>query len=304
MRSKKYKRIGAGLGLLLFAWVLMAQSCMKFRISDADAIKQFSAQGVTLHIHNLSVNHRILHYVETGNDSLPTIVFVHGSPGSWDAFAQYLRDKDLLSKYRMVSIDRPGFGYSNFGEALPMGEQSAIISPLFQVLQNHRAVYLVGHSLGGPLVVQLAVDNPGLISGLVILAGSLDISLEEPERWRTLLMNNPLQYLVPGAMRPSNQELWYLKKDLRLLRPRFALVTCPVWVVHGDKDQLVPYGNMHFAVKAFTHAASVDTLTLTGANHFIPWTHYKQVKSVLMELDNDRHNGKKPNFDVAKGSTL
>lgn len=277
---------------------------MKFRMTDTEAVKEFAAHGIVLHIHNMRVNHRLLHYVQTGNDSLPTIFFVHGSPGSWDAFAQYLRDTDLLKKYRMVSIDRPGFGYSNFGEALPMADQSAIISPLLQELQNHRPVYLVGHSLGGPMIVQLAADNPGLVSGLVILAGSLDINLEEPERWRTLLMNNPLQYLVPGAMRPSNKELWYLKKDLRLLRPRFTSITCPVWIIHGDKDQLVPYGNMHFAVKAFTHAAFLDTLTLAGANHFIPWTHYRQIKSVLMRLDSYGHIGKKPNFDVAKGSIL
>ncbi len=284
MRSKKIRFIGKGLLLFLAAWIIMAQSCMKFRITDAKAVQSFAENGVTLTTANLTVNHRTLHYTKTGNDSLPTIFFIHGSPGSWEAFSAYMQDAALLSKYRMVSIDRPGFGYSDFRDALPLGQQSKVISPLFQFLKNGQPIYLVGHSLGGPLVVQLEADNPGITDALVILAGSIDVAEEKPERWRPLLMNNPLQYLVPGAMRPSNEELWYLKKDLTELKPRFTEIKSRVYLVHGDKNQLVPYGNLLFGAKAFTNAKQVDTLTIPGANHFIPWSHYGVIQSVLMRL--------------------
>jgi pimeloyl-ACP methyl ester carboxylesterase len=55
-----------------------------------------------------------LHYIETGNAQKPTLI-LHGSPGSWNAFKEYLQDTTLLKKYRMIAIDRPGFGYSDFG---------------------------------------------------------------------------------------------------------------------------------------------------------------------------------------------
>lgn len=284
MLRTRLGKLGAGFGILLTAWLVMAQSCMKFRISDADAIRNFAAKGVILETNTITVNHHALHYVKTGIDSLPTIFFVHGSPGSWDAFASYMQDSDLLKKYRMVSVDRPGFGYSDFGDALPLEQQSNIISPLFQLLKNGKPLYLVGHSLGGPMIVQLAADNPGMADALVILAGSIDPSEETPERWRTLLLNNPLKYFVPGAMRPSNMELWYLKKDLALLKPRFADIHSRVYILHGNKDQLVPYGNLAFGAKAFVHAVKIDTITIPGANHFIPWTHYREIKAVLMQL--------------------
>lgn len=262
----------------------MAQSCMKFRMSDEAASKKFAQSGVPLKIHRLNVNHRTLHYTKTGQDSLPTIVFVHGSPGSWDAFEAFMRDQLLLGKYRMISVDRPGFGYSNFGDAMHLQDQSMIINALFEKEQNGKPVYLVGHSLGGPLIVQMAVDKPGYFDALVILAGSIDPKQETPERWRPLLMNNPLKFLVPGAMRPSNDELWYLKKDLKILAPLMSQVRTRVFIVHGDKDILVPYANMAFGVKAFTNVKSLDTLTIPGANHFIPWSHYKTVRSVLLKL--------------------
>ena len=65
----------------------------------------------------------------------------------------------------MVSVDRPGFGYSDFGQAQHLDIQSLWISPVFTELANHKPMFLAGHSLGGPLVIKLGADNPGLFSG-------------------------------------------------------------------------------------------------------------------------------------------
>jgi len=270
--------------VFLVLWIIMAQSCLRLRTSDSAALKEFDTAGVHLTIKTINVRKKVLHFVMTGNDTLPTIVFVHGSPGSWDAFKKYLKDKDLLKKYRMVSIDRPGFGYSNFGKAVNLEEESRLISPLFPTLKNNKPIYLVGHSLGGPMIVQLAADNPNTISGLVILSGAIDVKLEKPEKWRHVIMQFPLKYLIPGALRPSNKELWYLKTDLIKLELRFKEITCPVYILHGDKDPLVDYGNLAFGTKAFVNSPKIDTLTIQGANHFIPWQHYDIIKKVLMGL--------------------
>lgn len=271
--------------IFLVLWLIMAQSCLKFRTSDTKALKEFDSAKVALTIRTMKAKHRNLHYVMTGNDTLPTIVFVHGSPGSWDAFKEYLKDKDLLKKYRMVSIDRPGFGYSDFGKAVNLQEESNIISLLFSELNNNKPLYLVGHSLGGPMIVQLAADNPNKIAGLVILSGAIDVKLEQPEKWRHVIMQFPLKYLIPGSLRPSNKELWYLKTDLIKLEPRFKEITCPVYILHGDKDPLVDYGNLAFGAKAFINSSKIDTITIQGANHFIPWQHYDIIKKVLLGLN-------------------
>ncbi|GAB2817642.1 alpha/beta fold hydrolase [Ferruginibacter profundus] len=272
------------MGILLFIWVIAAQSCMQFRISDTEAKADFKKAGVSLTTTTVKINNAVMHYAKTGNDTLPTIVFVHGSPGSWEAFARYMQDKELLQKFRMISIDRPGFGYSDFGEARHLAAQSALISPLFKIWQNHKPMYLVGHSLGGPMIIQLNADNPGLFDGLVLLAGSVDPAEEKSESWRYVLDAGVFRYLVPGAMRPSNTELKFFKKDVYSLQDKFAMVQCKVFIVHGMKDSLVPVGNASYAQKKLINAASVNLTLIPGANHFIPWTQYETIKKVLLEL--------------------
>ena len=275
------------LGAILLLWLILAQSCMTFRTADGKAKETFAGKGLQLVTATIKVDDYPIHFVYTGSDSLPTIFFIHGSPGSWTAFEDYLADSELLKKFRMVSIDRPGFGYSNFGQPRHLGRQSELISPVFDFLRNGKPFFLAGHSLGGPMVVKLAADNPGIFSALVIISGSVDPSEEKPEKWRPVIFNTPLNYFVPGAMRPSNIELWYLKKDLVALKDDFKKINCPVYFIHGLKDEWVPSGNVEYAKKLLVNAPVIKELMITGASHFIPWSKFKEIKAVLMALNDN-----------------
>lgn len=270
--------------IILIVWVILAPGCMTFRETDSEMKKDFEEHGVKLTTVSEKIDGRTMHYAKTGKDDLPTIYFIHGTPGSWDAFAGYLRDKDLLQHYRLISIDRPGFGYSDYGDAVHLQRQSELISPLFYKLANGKASYIVGHSLGGPMIIKLAADNPNYFSTLVILAGSTDPAEEKPERWRPWLFKTPLNWVVPGAMRPSNEELWYLKKDLVSLKEDFKKINCAVIILHGDKDELVPVGNVEYTKKMLTNASSISVTIFPGENHFIPWARFNEIKEVLMQL--------------------
>jgi pimeloyl-ACP methyl ester carboxylesterase len=271
-------------GLFLLSWLLFAQSCLSFRKSDAEEKSEFAKDHVTLHTATLKVDGRNIHYALTGQDSLPTLFFIHGSPGSWNAFSEYMKDSLLLEKFRMVSVDRPGFGYSDYGQPQHLDVQSLWISRIFYQLANHKPMFLAGHSLGGPLVIKLAADNPRIFSGLVIISGSIDPSEEKPEKWRPLLFKTPLNYFVPGAMRPSNEELWYLKKDLVELEKDFSQITCPVYFIHGAMDTWVPPGNVKYGKKLLVNASLVEETIIPDANHFIPWSKYAEIRQVLLKL--------------------
>lgn len=272
--------------ILFCGYLVFCQSCMKMRMSPKKTTEYFSKSNTPFKDINYKISeiHQI-HYIETGDSTKPTLFFLHGSPGSWDAYKTYLSDLDLQKKYRLIAIDRPGFGYSNFGEAENLETQANLILPFIQSKNNNQPITLIGHSMGGPAVAKLATKNPELFKNIVILAGAIDPKAENPEEWRPILMAKPIKYLIPGAFRPSNEELWWLKEDLKIMKPDLNKITSNVIIIHGTEDSLVPFSNVAFMEKEFVNAKKIQTIPIEKADHFIPWSHYEIIKKSLMSLE-------------------
>lgn len=272
--------------ILFCGYLVFCQSCMKMRMSPKKTTEYFSKSNTPFKDINYKISeiHQI-HYIETGDSTKPTLFFLHGSPGSWDAYKTYLSDLDLQKKYRLIAIDRPGFGYSNFGEAENLETQANLILPFIQSKNNNQPITLIGHSMGGPAVAKLATKNPELFKNIVILAGAIDPKAENPEEWRPILMAKPIKYLIPGAFRPSNEELWWLKEDLKIMQPNLNKITSNVIIIHGTEDSLVPFSNVAFMEKEFVNAKKIQTIPIEKADHFIPWSHYEIIKKSLMSLE-------------------
>jgi pimeloyl-ACP methyl ester carboxylesterase len=269
---------------VLGSYVLFCQSCMTMRTSKRETKTFFTEANVPYVDSTVTIDGNPIHFIKTGGENRPTLFFVHGSPGSWDAYKDYLKDSLLLQKYRMIAIDRPGFGHSDFGRAENLQTQSDWITAFIEKERNGKPLVLIGHSLGGPVVVKLATMHPDWYAHVVVLSGAVDPDAEKPEKWRSYLMTRPIRWLIPGALRPSNDELWFLKSDLTKLKPELKQITSPVTIIHGTKDNLVPYRNVDFMVREFTSAKSIDVLTIENANHFIPWEHYAEIRKVLLDL--------------------
>ena len=284
MNKKVKSRLKWSLLSFLFCWIVMAQSCMKFRISDSKAKDEFAQKGLQVSFMYADADEKGLHYVKTGADTLPTLFFVHGSPGSWDAFKIYMMDTALLHHFRIISVDRPGFGYSDFGTAFNLEEQSLLINQVIQKENNHKAVHLVGHSIGGPVIVHLAQNHPEEFASLTILAGSISPYEEPKEYWRYLFMYTPLKLLMPGAFRPSNDEIVYFKKDLYHIDTMYAALTMPVTFIHGDADKFVTVKNVEYGKKKLANNPNVKVIIIPGGSHFIPWEHFDLIKAHLLTL--------------------
>ncbi len=269
---------------ILVAWILLAPYLFSFRINDNSARKAFAKNGLVLDTVTQIIQGRKIHYVMVGDKSLPTLAFFHGSPSSWTAFIDYMKDPELLKHYRMVGVDRPGFGYSDFGQALNLQQQAAYLMPVFDKIKNNRPVYLAGHSLGAPLLIEMAANRPDYFTGILLISGSVAAAFEPKEKWRYLMQKFPFHNLFPGSFKTSNTELLYFKKDVVNLTQAFEKITCAVYFVHGEKDSWVPVGNVDYAVEKLTHASKIEKLILPGGNHFIPWTRRKEITAELIRM--------------------
>ncbi len=282
VRRHKVKTI---LFSLLLCYLIFCQSCMRMRMTGRETKEFFSSAKINYIDSSKEIDGFTVHYIETGNKDATTLFFVHGSPGSWDAYKDYLKDSLLLSKFRMIAIDRIGFGYSNFGQAENLKTQSYVLEKFTKLTDNGKPIYLIGHSLGGPTIVEMAAEKPNDYATLIILAGSVDPKAETPEEWRAIIKTKPLRYIIPGALRPANDELWWLKTDLIDLQPKLQNITSKVIIIHGTKDQLVPYSNVAFMRREFVNAKSLEIISIKNADHFIPWVHFKEIRDVLYKLE-------------------
>lgn len=269
--------------LASLAYLLFNYSCLSMRTSRPKTKKYFTAENVAYLDTIVSIQNQNIHYVQTGSKEAATLVFVHGSPGSWDAYKSYLTDSLLLKNFRIIAPDRPGFGYSNYRKGMGLKAQATLLNQLLIELSNGWEYTLIGHSYGGPLIVQMAIDQPALYDHLAIFAGALDPNCEKPERWRYPFRYFPLKFLVPGALKPSNEELILLKSDLKDLKKELYKLSQQVLIMHGTKDKLVPYENVSFMQKEFTAVSDLKLISLEGQNHFFIWEKERFVKESLIQ---------------------
>ena len=104
---------------------------------------------------HMIVDGRQVHYAEAGDATRPAVLFVHGTPGSWQGFDYYLRDRTLRETRHLIAIDRPGFGRSTDGDWLPdLANQSRIIMQAATLNESGQPLIVVGHSLGGTSAIR------------------------------------------------------------------------------------------------------------------------------------------------------
>jgi pimeloyl-ACP methyl ester carboxylesterase len=210
------------------------------------------------------------------------VVFIHGSPGSWDNFLHLLTDPELLRRTRLIALDRPGFGGSSAGGHEPsLARQAEVVEAILAEVIGDRRAVVVAHSYGGAVAVRLAVDAPGRVGALVLVAPSVDPDLEVV-RWVQRVAEWPgVSLLVPRALRTANREILPLKKELQDLEARWSEVRVPVTVIHGEKDRLVPVANLDYASRLLAHT-DVKAVRTRDEGHFILWTRPDLIRDSIL----------------------
>jgi pimeloyl-ACP methyl ester carboxylesterase len=256
-------------------------SACEFRIDDERARENL--ESVAIQFGDVMVNDRNMHYafVDQGKETM--VAFVHGSPGSWNAFIDFFKTDSLLKNYDMVSVDRPGFGGSGYGVAEPSMEVQAYqINEALKQFEG-KEIILIGHSLGGPIIARMAMDYPNAYKALILVAPSIDPSLEDEEWYRSIISTNVGAFFTPKEFEVSNAEILPLKKELKEMLPLWAQIKIPTILIQGTEDSLVPKENAAFA-KQMLSDSLLEINLLEDVNHFIPWSHPEEIVNAIRQL--------------------
>jgi pimeloyl-ACP methyl ester carboxylesterase len=283
LRKTIFRGIKIVLPFLLIIFAL--DSCMQFRMSDKKLQRKFKKIPHDLSIHHYEVDGLKLRYMEVGADTARLMIFVHGAPGSNKDFIEYLKDPDLANKFRMISVDRPGYGYSGFGKAVvDIEKQARYLAPLLDLNKHKEPPILVGHSYGGPIIARMAMDYPDKANGpLLMLAAAID-----PDHEKMFWVNKPfgspiLSWMIPRAFRVSNEEKLAHAAELEKMRPHWENLNNPTYFIHGQTDRIVDIANSQYGVEMMQHNEQVDSLFPAKMNHLFIWNRYEMVKAELLK---------------------
>lgn len=217
-------------------------------------------------------------YVRSAQAGDTTVIWVHGTPGELNGWSDYVLDP--IAGTVSIALDRPGFGFSNPQKPITRLEQQAAAVVALLPAAPQRAV-LVGHSLGGAVVAWVAAQHPDRVRAVVLLASALDPGQETIHPMQYFARIWPLSALLPSALRNANEELMAFKSELLALEPLLPFITAPTIIVHGTKDELVPFENVAYMQSHLTGVKCIKTEVLEGQNHFLPWNSESTVRDAV-----------------------
>jgi len=125
------------------------------------------------------------------------VALIHGALIA-DAFWPLLAEPSLTGRCRLIAYHRRGYaGSSGPPGPVSVTQQAADCRALLRDLGVERA-HIVGHSFGGAIALQLALDAPDLVHSLAVLEPALIVG-ESAQSYRESLARGEQRYREAGA---------------------------------------------------------------------------------------------------------
>lgn len=214
------------------------------------------------------------------NEKNVNLVFFHGSPSSLSAWEGYLLDTTLSEITNMHAVDRPGYGYSNFGDEMTsIDTQAQIMSAIInkKKLDN---VIVIGSSYGDPLAARVGFLNTN-VKAVVMISPAIDPT-NEKDIWASRFTQWKLtRWLVPTSYRVAGDEKKVHAKELALIENDWKSLRIPILHFHGDIDDIVPYENINFSTENFQN---IEVISIPQKGHEIAWKNKELIIPYLVKL--------------------
>jgi pyruvate dehydrogenase E2 component (dihydrolipoamide acetyltransferase) len=215
----------------------------------------------------LEVDGRSLRYLRRGEGGEPAVL-LHGFGGD---LSSWLFNHEALAAHRAVyALELPGHGGSSkrVGSGT-LGEFTKTLEEFMDALNLSR-LHLAGHSLGGAIGIQFALDHPRRVASLTLIASAglgteidgeyidqfiragrrkelkpqIDKLFADPKLVSRQLVEDILKYKrldgVEPALRTIADQFFPSGRQAVLLHDRLGELSMPVLVVWGSNDRILP----------------------------------------------------------------
>lgn len=250
---------------------LLSCSILEERHSSASIKQQFEIHDRHVSVDYYKVRGRKMRYMSVGSDSLPTVLLIHGSPSSMSVFNQLILESDLLDRAKVYAVDRPGYGYSDFGKTVTsIKRQVDMIVPILDSInKNDGPVVVMGVSYGGPVAARIAMDYPHLVDGLVLGAPAIAPGEEKVYTISHLMVSKLTRHLFPTMLRVASEEKFSHQQELNKMLPYWAELTKPIIYIQGESDDLIYTSNASFIEEHASNVPFLKVVMIPNQPHFL-----------------------------------
>ena len=243
------------------------------------------------------------------------VVCIHGGLIA-DAFRPLLSEGGLGDQYRLISYHRRGYvGSSGTGEPGSFAEQAGDCFRLLSHLGVRRA-HVVGHSFGGAIGLQLALDAPQLVHTLSLLEAGLmvggsgelhrqalvrsmqrfreagaQVAVDEFLQMRWPTYRESLEGVLPGAFEQAVTDAGTCFEvdlpaglDWRFGKEEARRITQPVLVVLGEKSIALHPRFAETYRLLLSWLADAEGLVLPDGTHFLQVEYPRAVAEALTDF--------------------
>jgi len=210
------------------------------------------------------------------------VVFIHGAFIA-DTFRPLLAEPSLAGRYRLILYHRRGYaGSSRASDPVSIARQAADCRALLRHLCVERA-HVVGHSYGGIVALQFALDTPGVVHSLTLLEPGLMVGASA-QGYREALARGVERYREAGAAVVVDEFLQARWPGYRATLDR---------VLPGAFDQAVADAGTWFECEASGQLAwrfgeaevrriSQPTLSVLGGESDALWSRFGETHRLLL----------------------
>lgn len=208
-----------------------------------------------------------VYYVEAGDTTKPLILFIHGSPGKWDAWKNYFLNDTLLNQFHLIAYDRPGYGKTTLPPVSSIETQYHIALKISNLYAKKDKI-IVGHSYGGAVALKFSFNKKQFIKKIILVAPAICPKYQHP-KWYNYFAKY-FDFILPNDLISSNYEMYPLSKELEKIYNQNDSTIIPIAYIQGKKDWLVPFNSTFCFKKHFK--GNIQFIIDKNENHFIPWT--------------------------------
>jgi pimeloyl-ACP methyl ester carboxylesterase len=290
--KRKYRWLRRLARVIIILLCLFIISCfvfdhyVQFRKSDDELRQIFAERGINASVQYYNTHGRTLRYVSVGNDSLPTLLMLHGSPGSMSYYSGRYADSIIRNTFKVFTVDRPGYGYSGLGDPEPSIQlQTEMIRPILDSLHKvRRPIIVMGGSYGASIACRLAMDYPDLVDGLILTGPALGPGMEKMFWFTPIIEHWSIRWFIPRIFRSANTEKMHHREELEKMLPYWQNIRVPVVYLQGENDDIVDTTNAGFARNHLINAPLLDIQFVKNREHRLAQFEWPKIREGIMKV--------------------